>query len=64
MVVPYSSNNGASNGIAKYLLPLFGPKGYVCTNKTAKAALVAYGFNVYKAGTASGHSSTLCGDTH
>jgi hypothetical protein len=63
-VVPYSSNNGASNGVAKYLLPLFGPKGFLCTSATAKSALAAYGFRVYKAGTATGHSSTLCGDTH
>ncbi|HUC57866.1 MAG TPA: substrate-binding domain-containing protein [Streptosporangiaceae bacterium] len=63
-VVPYSTSTGSVNGIAPYLLPLFGPKGYLCTSKLAKTDLEDYGFRVFKAGTATGHSITLCGDTH
>ncbi len=63
-VVPFSTTKGSVNGIAPYLLPFFGPDGYVCTNAAAKSALKAYGFRVYKAGTATGHSINRCGDTH
>ncbi len=63
-VVPFTTTKGSQNGIPGYLLSIFGPKGYVCTNKTAKTDLANYGFIVFPAGTGRGHSVNHCGDTH
>lgn len=64
IVVPFTQGNGAKNGIAKYLLRFFGPNGFTCTNKTAKADLADYGFRVFKPGSGKGHTTFRCGDTH
>jgi ABC-type phosphate transport system substrate-binding protein len=64
IVVPYSTAKGNVNHIPPYLLPLFGPGGFACTNKTAKKDLADYGFRVFGDGGRSGHSTIKCGDTH
>jgi ABC-type phosphate transport system substrate-binding protein len=64
IVVPFSTAKGSKNGIAPYLLPFFGPNGFVCTSKIAKTDLTNYGFRVFGKGSAAGHSITKCGDTH
>jgi ABC-type phosphate transport system substrate-binding protein len=64
IVVPFSSAKGSVNGIAPYLVPFFGPNGFVCTSKVAKTDLTNYGFLVYGKGSAGGHAVTKCGDTH
>ena len=64
IVVPFSTTKGSVNGIAPYLVPFFGPNGFVCTSKVAKADLINYGFRVFGKGSAGGHSITKCGDTH
>ncbi|HUC56452.1 MAG TPA: substrate-binding domain-containing protein [Streptosporangiaceae bacterium] len=61
VVVPF----GTDNGIPPYLAPLFGPDGFTCTSKVAKADLQNYGFIVFPKGTSSiKHSIQRCGDTH
>jgi ABC-type phosphate transport system substrate-binding protein len=58
-VVPYVG----PSGIPPYLLPIFGPAGFICTNPAAKVTMADYGFRVYPPGTPTGHSPALCGET-
>lgn len=53
-VVHYSTAKGNVHHIPPYLTKFFGPKGYVCTSKTAKQDLLNYGFIVLSG----------CGATH
>jgi ABC-type phosphate transport system substrate-binding protein len=53
-VVRYSTAKGNVNHIPPYLVRFFGPKGYICTNKTAHQDLLNYGFIILK----------TCGSTH
>lgn len=64
VVVPFSTAKGNVNHIPPYLVPIFGPKGFACTSKTAKADLADYGFVVFGDGSTGGQSPTKCGDTH
>jgi hypothetical protein len=43
-VVPYSTASGSVNHIPPNLVGLFGPKGWICTSKTAKTDVFDYGF--------------------
>jgi ABC-type phosphate transport system substrate-binding protein len=53
-VVRYSTATGNVNHIPPYLVKFFGPKGWICTNKTAHQDLLNYGFITLK----------TCGSTH
>jgi ABC-type phosphate transport system substrate-binding protein len=53
-VVKYSTATGNVNHIPPYLVPFFGPSGWVCTSGTAKKDLLDYGFIVH----------STCGLTH
>jgi ABC-type phosphate transport system substrate-binding protein len=43
-VAPYSTASGSVNHIPPNLVGLFGPKGWICTSKTAKTDVFDYGF--------------------
>ncbi len=64
IVLPWSKAKGNVNHIPPYLLPIFGPKGFACTSKTAKADLANYGFVVFGDGAGGGRAINKCGDTH
>lgn len=65
VIVPFPKKSTSQvNGIPKYLLAFFGPKGFTCTSKTAKRDLMNYGFVVFPAGSKTGHTINHCGDTH
>jgi ABC-type phosphate transport system substrate-binding protein len=61
-VVPFSTATGNVNHIPPYLAPLFGPKGFTCTNATAKKDLLSYGFRVLPTSTT--NKAGTCGSTH
>lgn len=61
-VVPFSTATGNVNHIASNLVPFFGPKGFVCTNSTAKKDLTNYGFLVLPTSTINAPGD--CGSTH
>jgi ABC-type phosphate transport system substrate-binding protein len=61
-VVPFSTASGNVNHIPSYLAPLFGPKGFTCTNATAKKDLANYGFRVLP--TSTSNKAGTCGSTH
>jgi ABC-type phosphate transport system substrate-binding protein len=61
-VVPFSTATGNVNHIPPYLAPLFGPKGFTCTNATAKKDLLSYGFRVLP--TSTSNKAGTCGSTH
>jgi ABC-type phosphate transport system substrate-binding protein len=50
----YEVVHSAEGTIPSNLAPLFGPKGFFCTSKTAKKALTDYGFLTLPSGTAAG----------
>jgi ABC-type phosphate transport system substrate-binding protein len=64
VVVPYSTAKGNVNHIPPYLVPFFGPKGWICSSSVAKTDLLNYGFRVFGHGAPAGHALNLCGDTH
>jgi ABC-type phosphate transport system substrate-binding protein len=61
-VVPFSTASGNVRHIASNLAKFFGPKGYVCSNKTAITDLKNYGFRVLP--TATTNKAGTCGSTH
>ena len=61
-VVPFSTATGNVNHISPALAAIFGPKGFTCSNATAKKDLVDYGFRVLP--TSTSNKAGDCGSTN